>query len=104
MNLMDILMKLWDEDKWREQQAKKLSSGLGSLPYNAQDQMQYRSPLYLEQMFKDQKYQQQWDSILKDIEKNMGSKQPDWFEERFLINQSIQDRMKANQTKKGGYL
>lgn len=87
MNLLERLQKLLDEDGWREKQAQQYSSGLGSLPYSFQEQMDLRYPFLMNQLDKDKKYNQQYQS--RQIEG-----QPDWFMERLLLNEMMKSQKK----------
>jgi hypothetical protein len=82
MNLMEMLQKFLDEQGWREKKAQQYSSGLGSLPYSFEENMDMRYPLLMNQLDKDKKYNQQYQS--KQIEG-----QPDWFMERLLLNEMM---------------
>lgn len=94
MNLLDYLQRMLDEQGWREKQAKQMSSGLGSLPYSFQEQMDHRAPIlqrYLNQA--DQKDYQS-DQLVKSIESQLGPK-PNWFEERYQQQHWYNHRQKG---------
>lgn len=92
MNLEELMMKMLQPDKWREQQAMKLSSGLGSLPYSFQEQMQIRAPRVLDM-------HKRHDAISLKNEKAMeelGPEMPAWFPERYWVNEAKHKRDKEN--------
>jgi len=89
MNLMEIFQRLWDEDKWREQQAQKLSSGLGSLPYSFDQQMEQRAPLLLN-AFRQQDINA--DKSNKMFQDNLA---PDYAPQRYYLNEGIKMRQKG---------
>lgn len=89
MNLGDYISRLLNEQKWREEQAQKLSSGLGSMPYNFQEQMNFRAPSLMRQFEKADEIDQTSDKIVNSLQNALGPK-PNWFEDRFQLNNMIQ--------------
>lgn len=82
MSFLEILQKLMDEQKWREQKAQGMSSGLGSLPYSFQEQMNIKAPVLQEYYRKADVKDEQSDALVKSLEEQLGKK-PNWFEERY---------------------
>lgn len=83
MDFKGFLARLFDEDKWREQEAQKFSSGLGSLPYSFQEQTQLKAPLLLN-MFRTQDM-----DALKSYKKWDEMEAPDYVPQRFYLNEGI---------------
>lgn len=70
MNLRDLFLRLLDEQKWREQKAQQMSSGLGSMPYNFDETMNLKYPTLMDVFRKKDEEAQQdekiWDNIAKE--------------------------------------
>jgi hypothetical protein len=82
MSFLEILQRLMDEQGWREKKAQSMSSGLGSLPYNFQEQMERRVPMLQHYYNKADTKDAQREALIKNLENHLGPK-PNWFEERY---------------------
>jgi hypothetical protein len=91
---MEIFQRLMDEQAWREQQAQKLSSGLGSMPYSFQEQMDVRAPVLQKYFNQADNKDMQSDAIVKSLENQLGPK-PNWFEERYQQQHWLDHRKKG---------
>lgn len=96
MNLMDMIQRMLDEQKWREKKAQELSSGLGSMPYSFQETMNLKYPTLMD-MFR------QRDAIdLKSYNKWEEMNPPDYAPQRFYYNEGLklkEDRLRAREKK-----
>ena len=89
MDLRELFTRLFDEQRWREQQAQKLSSGLGSLPYSFQEQMNIRAPGLFNAYDKADNKDAERQKVLDSLAKNLGPK-PGWFEDRYQLQNMFQ--------------
>lgn len=83
MDLRELLTKLFDEQKWREQQARKLSSGFGTMPYTFDQQMERRLPLLFHA------YQQQDEQANKSDQVFTANDAPDYAPQRYFLNDAM---------------
>lgn len=83
MDLRELFTRLFDEQKWREQQARKLSSGFGTMPYTFDQQMDRRLPLLLHA------YEQQDAMANKNDRVFTENAAPDYAPQRYFLNDAI---------------
>lgn len=98
MDLRELFTRLFDEQKWREQQAQKLSSGLGSLPYSFTEQMNMRAPGLMNAYDKADQKDAERGRVLDSLANNLGPK-PQWFEDRYQLQQMF-ERFKQDSAKR----
>ena len=90
MNLRDLFLRLLDEQKWREQKAQQMSSGLGSMPYNFDEKMNLNYPMLMDM------YRQRDKNDLHNYKKWEEMEAPDYAPHRYYLKECYDLNWKRN--------
>lgn len=101
MDIQGFLMRLFNEQKWREEQAKKLSTGFGDQPMDFKSKIELQYPLLMDTFRSADNKDARREKVINSMERTAQSPLPDWFHERWRQKewndqrqQSLQDIFK----------
>ena len=95
MDIKSFLMRLFIEQKWREQEAQKMSTGIGYNPYNFTDAANMQFPNYMDALKNADEKDARRDNVIQSMERVAKSPVPDWFHERWRQREWQQSRQEG---------